>query len=163
MGDILYYAIICAQIVGATICGAIIGYDRDRAGKPAGMKTHSMVCLGSCLVMIIGNQTFNLTTAGDPMRLAAQVVSGMGFLCGGVIIVTRKNEIRGLTTAATLWFVACLGLCLGSSLAWVAIPSMICYYFITHVVNDFEQNARKKYRTNDQDELIEHADDKIVS
>ena len=163
MQDFLYYLFISLKVFGATMVGAVIGYDRDKAGKPAGMKTHAMVCLGACLIMIIGNQSFYLTQTGDPMRLAAQVVSVISFLCGGVIIVTHKSEIKGLTTAATLWFVACLGLCIGSDSWWVALPSVCCYWLITHVVKDFEKKARETYRHHDKDELTVESEDKIVS
>ena len=123
------YFIVSAKMLIATIVGGIIGYDRAKTGKAAGIKTHSMVCLGSCTVMIIGALTAHMYDS-DPTRLAAQVVSGIGFLCAGVIILTQSNEIKGLTTAAGLWLAACMGLCIGSDFAWVAIPACICYFLI---------------------------------
>lgn len=158
--------IICMQIIGATLMGALIGYDRERFGKPAGIKTHALVCLGSCLVMIIGNMSSLVGGTGDPMRLAAQVVSGMGFLCGGVIIVTARNEIKGLTTAAGLWFAACMGLCIGSQLMWIAIPAGLCYFFVTHILSKMERRTRdnRQLKEAEEDDELEHDDDdRIVS
>ena len=123
------YFIVSAKMLAATIVGGIIGYDRAKTGKAAGIKTHSMVCLGSSVIMIIGTLTAQMYQS-DPTRLAAQVVSGIGFLCAGVIILTKSNEIKGLTTAAGLWLAACMGLCIGSDFAWVAIPASICYFLI---------------------------------
>ncbi|MDD6467358.1 MAG: MgtC/SapB family protein [Erysipelotrichaceae bacterium] len=137
------YFLISLKILLATLFGAAIGYDREKYGKPAGIKTHAMVCLGSCIVMVIGSLTASSTGYADPNRLAAQVVSGVGFLCGGVIIVTIKNEIRGLTTAAGLWLAACMGLCIGSSFTWVCVPAGLCYYFITHILARLERSSFK--------------------
>ena len=155
------YFVVTCKIILATIFGAVIGYDRSKYGKPAGMKTHSMLCLGSCILMIIGTLTAKETGYADPNRLAAQVVSGVGFLCGGVIIVTSRNEIKGLITAAGLWLAACMGLCIGSVYAWICIPSGICYYLITHILPKLENNRKKKVRNP---HTLEHDDsDQILS
>ena len=120
-----------------------------------------MVCLGSCILLIIGTLTAKETGYADPNRLAAQVVSGIGFLCGGVIIVTNRSEIKGLTTAAGLWLAACVGLCIGSAYAWICIPSGICYFLITHVLVKFEHHKKKNIRNP---HTLEHDDsDKILS
>ena len=137
------YFMICCQMLLATIFGAVIGYDREKFGKPAGVKTHAMVCLGSCILMIIGTLTATETGYSDPTRLAAQVVSGIGFLCGGVIIVTNRSEVKGLTTAAGLWLAACMGLCIGSAYMWMCIPAGVCYYLITHILAKFETRIKK--------------------
>ena len=137
------YFMICCQMLLATIFGAVIGYDREKYGKPAGVKTHAMVCLGSCILMIIGTLTAVETGYSDPTRLAAQVVSGIGFLCGGVIIVTNRSEIKGLTTAAGLWLAACMGLCIGSAYMWMCIPAGVCYYLITHILAKLESRIKK--------------------
>ena len=160
------YFLICCQMLLATFFGALIGYDREKYGKPAGIKTHSMVCLGACIVMIIGTLTTKETGYSDPNRLAAQVVSGIGFLCGGVIIVTNRSEIKGLTTAAGLWLAACMGLCIGSSYTWMCFPAGICYFLITHVLSKIES---KKFKANKNRKAInshdlEHDDnDQILS
>ncbi|MBR3693114.1 MAG: MgtC/SapB family protein [Erysipelotrichales bacterium] len=123
------------KIFLATFIGGLIGYDRLRLGKPAGIKTHALVCLGSCIAMLVG--VLSSRTYGTyPTRIGAQVVSGIGFLGAGMIIVTGENRILGLTSAASLWFVACLGLAVGSEYTYIAVVSCVCYYIITHLVNN---------------------------
>lgn len=155
------YFIISCQMLLATVFGGIIGYDREKFGKPAGVKTHAMVCLGACIIMIIGTLTAKETGYSDPNRLAAQVVSGIGFLCGGVIIVTNRSEIKGLTTAAGLWLAACMGLCIGSAYTWICIPAGICYYVITHIFSKAETRIRKKAKNPHA--LEQDDNDKILS
>ena len=157
------YFTVSVKIIVATLFGAIIGYDREKIGKPAGLKTHAMVCMSSCLVMIVGTLT-GQEFMSDPNRLAAQVVSGMGFLCGGVIIVTARNEIKGLTTAAGLWFAACVGLVIGSRYSWIVIPAGLCFYFITHVLSKANVKAEVESERNKKKHKLEQADkDDIVS
>lgn len=113
------------QVFGATIVGAIIGFEREVKNKPAGLTTFMLVCVGSCLIAILNqnivNETVRLagldstyanTVGADSGRLIAQVVSGIGFLGAGVIIYT-KDMVRGVTTAALLWLVSAMGLMIG--------------------------------------------------
>ncbi|WAH38309.1 MgtC/SapB family protein [Alicyclobacillus dauci] len=111
------------RLVAALIFGFIIGLERTRKGKTAGIRTYTLVCLGSCLVMILS--TLNQGQYRDPMRLAAQVVSGIGFLGVGVIWTDRHNFKRGLTTAANLWMTSSVGLVLGYGLYDIAIVAGI--------------------------------------
>lgn len=160
------YFIVCMQMILATAFGAVIGYDREKYGKPAGVKTHSMVCLGACIVMIIGTLTSKHTGSTDSTRLAAQVVSGIGFLCGGVIIVTNHSEIKGLTTAAGLWLAACMGLCIGSNYTWMCIPAGICYFLITHLLSKIEGRSKKNVHMKknvDPHQLEQDDQDNILS
>ena len=106
------------RLVVASCFGALIGLDREYRAKEAGLRTHFLVCLGSALFMIVSQHGFSdvLGTAGvglDPSRIAAQVVSGIGFLGVGTIIVTGQRHVSGLTTAASLWTSACIGLAVG--------------------------------------------------
>ena len=103
------------RMILAAFLGALIGSDRVKKKRPAGIKTHALVCVGATLVMLTGEH-LNITYGGstDVARLAAQVISGVGFLGAGTILVTGKNQIKGLITAAGLWFSACLGLAIGS-------------------------------------------------
>ena len=101
------------RLVVASCFGALIGLDREYRAKEAGLRTHFLVCLGSALFMIVSQHGFSdvLGTAGvglDPSRIAAQVVSGIGFLGAGTIII-QKQFVRGLTTAAGLWATAAIG------------------------------------------------------
>lgn len=109
------------RLVVATALGGLVGIERERLDRAAGLRTHILVAIASCLVMIVSAFGFAdaLTTDGtvslDPSRVAAQVVSGIGFLGAGVIIF-RKNTVRGLTTAASIWAVAGIGLAAGGGL-----------------------------------------------
>lgn len=101
------------RLIFSFIAGFVIGLEREKNGNPAGLKTHILVCLGACLIMIISMYAFD---QGDPARLAAQVVSGIGFIGAGAIMRDNAGGIRGITTAATLWITACLGLGFGSGM-----------------------------------------------
>lgn len=98
----------------AMVFGGIIGFDRGKKRRPAGFRTHILVCIGSALAMIT-NQYIVTTMGmgGDPTRLGAQVISGIGFLGAGTILVTGRQQVKGLTTAAGLWASACMGLAIG--------------------------------------------------
>lgn len=105
------------RLLAAMAVGLIVGGQRTRTAHPAGLRTHMLVALGACVVMIIGSQLYQDTqhlyqTGPDPARLGAQVISGVGFLGAGTILKDGVT-IRGLTTAASLWTVACLGLATG--------------------------------------------------
>ncbi len=98
----------------ALLFGGILGYDREKKGRPAGFRTYMVVCLGSALAMMTGIYLTNITGSGDSSRIAAQVISGIGFLGAGTILVTKQRQVKGLTTAAGLWAAACIGLALGA-------------------------------------------------
>jgi putative Mg2+ transporter-C (MgtC) family protein len=99
----------------AILCGALIGFERERKGKPAGLRTNTLICLGATLYMLASE--FLLQKLGapntDPTRIAAQIVTGIGFLGAGTIIQSR-GEVIGLTSAATIWVVAAIGLLIGA-------------------------------------------------
>lgn len=109
------------RLVVAAILGGVIGFERERGDRAAGLRTHALVCTASSLIMIVSAYGFmdvvtgDRTVALDPSRIAAQVVSGVGFLGAGTIIL-RKNAVRGLTTAASVWMVAGIGLACGAGL-----------------------------------------------
>lgn len=111
------------------IVGGILGTERGLRNRPAGFMTYVLVCIGSTMVMLT-NQYIAVTNPGtDPTRLAAQVVSGIGFLGAGTIIVTRNDEIRGLTTAAGLWLAAGLGIAIGTGFYSGAVIGMFFSIF----------------------------------
>lgn len=98
----------------AVLFGGIIGLERGTNKHQAGLRTHLLVCLGATLAMMTNSYVFeNISPTSDPGRLGAQVISGIGFLGVGLILVTSKNKVKGLTTAAGLWASACIGLALG--------------------------------------------------
>jgi len=107
------------KLLAALVCGGIVGFERELKNKAAGIKTNMMICAGSALYtalsVTIAASAFPsdaVRTVSDPARIAAQIVTGIGFLGGGAIIQSR-GTIRGLTTAATIWVVAAIGICVG--------------------------------------------------
>jgi len=118
----LLVATVLLRLGVATLLGALIGLERKRLERAAGLRTHALVALGSALIMIVSAYSFADLGLGprDPTRMAAQVVSGIGFLGAGVIIF-RENAVRGLTTAASIWAVSALGLAAGGVLYAAAV------------------------------------------
>jgi putative Mg2+ transporter-C (MgtC) family protein len=106
--EAIFFKLLCATLFGGTV-----GIERVSKRRAAGTRTYMLVCMASCLVMVT-NQYLSRFGGSDPTRLGAQVISGIGFLGAGTIIVTRHNQVVGLTTAAALWASACVGLALGA-------------------------------------------------
>ncbi|HKM02110.1 MAG TPA: MgtC/SapB family protein [Sedimentibacter sp.] len=114
------------------IFGGIIGLERSRKNRPAGFRTYMIVCLSSALVMMTNQFIYNNFGGSDPARLGAQVISGIGFLGAGTIIVTSRSQVRGLTSAAGLWASACLGLAIGIGFySGAIIVALIVFIIIT--------------------------------
>lgn len=132
--------ILVARLALAALMGAFIGLEREAHGRPAGLRTHTLVALGSCLIMLISVYAFPDSSVRDPARLAAQVVSGIGFLGAGTIL-REGASIRGLTTAATLWVVAGIGLAIGSGFYLGGVITTIVSVFTLVFLNNIE----KKY------------------
>lgn len=107
------YTAVVLRILAALLLGGVIGLERGMQNRPAGLRTYMLVCVGSCLIMMTNQYIYQCTGVGDPVRMSAQVVSGIGFLGAGTIVVTRRSQIKGLTTAAGLWACAAAGLALG--------------------------------------------------
>ncbi len=105
---------VIARLGFAMVIGTVVGIERSSRGRGAGVKTHTLVCVGAALVMLTSQYMWTtFQHSGDPARLGAQVISGIGFLGAGTIMVTGRNHVRGLTTAAGLWVCACEGLAVG--------------------------------------------------
>jgi len=118
----------------AVILGGIIGLERGHHGRAAGLRTHILVCLGAAMSAIIGVYSVKvLELGGDPMRIAAQVVSGIGFLGVGTIMIRNGEHVTGLTTAAGLWATAAIGLALGIGFYIAALLAFI-FVIITMVI-----------------------------
>lgn len=137
------------RTVLAIICAGVIGFDRDVHGAPAGLRTHILVCVGAMLAMTTGTFATMYIGGADPTRVGAQVISGIGFLGAGTIIVIRHNKIAGLTTAAGLWASACLGLAIGVGYYEGAIVGCLAILFTQHVLlglrNSIHQKRSEKY------------------
>jgi putative Mg2+ transporter-C (MgtC) family protein len=119
--------ILLLRLVIAVLLGGLLGFERGLAGKPTGARTHGMVSAGAALFAIVSIHGFG--PAGDPARVAAQVVTGIGFLGAGAILRDRGN-VQGLTTAATLWVTAALGLAVGLGLVAVAVVTLLLVFLL---------------------------------
>lgn len=114
------------RLILSFIAGALIGFERETSHQPAGLKTHMLICIGSTLAMLLSiyiPQTYQNFQNGDPGRIAAQVISGIGFIGAGAILKMGLN-VRGLTTAASIWVIAVIGLAIGAGMylpAFVAV------------------------------------------
>ena len=146
--EITYEAIVL-RILAAIIVGGLIGLERGMKNRPAGLRTYMLVCVGACLIMLTNQYIYQFTGAGDPMRLGAQVVSGIGFLGAGTIIVTKHNQIKGLTTAAGLWASAGVGLALGIGFYEAALTASVGIYSILAILQRWEHRVHKKIRLLD--------------
>ncbi len=112
------------RLAVATVCGGAIGIERGKKNRAAGFRTYILVCVGSALTMILGTYLLEMETVwrlvvpeltkGDASRFGAQVINGIGFLGAGTIIVTGRQQVKGMTTAAGLWASACMGLAIGA-------------------------------------------------
>jgi len=125
----------------ACILGAMIGLERESLNRPAGLRTYTLVCVGSALAMIVSidiYMQYYQTVNADPGRIAAQVISGIGFLGAGTIM-REGASVRGLTTAAGLWVVACIGLAVGAGLYIPAVATTIIILFVLIYFIRFEQ------------------------
>ena len=140
--DVTYLAIVI-RILAAVICGGLIGLERGMKNRPAGLRTYMLVCVGSCIVMLT-NQYVVQILGGEPTRLAAQVVSGIGFLGAGTIIVTRRNQIKGLTTAAGLWAAAGIGIALGIGFYEVAIVGSLAIFSVMTLLQKMDNKMHRK-------------------
>lgn len=135
-----------ARLVLATALGGVVGYERESGRRPAGLRTHMMVCLGAAMVMITGiylSQIYLGRVSLDPTRLGAQVVSGIGFLGAGSILKSG-SRIRGLTTAATLWVVACIGIGVGAGLYIPSVAVTLLAFFTLRMVKRWEPKTEER-------------------
>lgn len=130
------------RLGAAALLGSLIGLDRQRLDKSAGLRTHMLVSVGSALVMIVSAYGFDRVIQPgrvvlDPSRVAAQVVSGIGFLGAGTIVV-RKSSVHGLTTAASIWAVAAIGLAAGGALYLAATAAALIMLVILALIKPIE-------------------------
>jgi putative Mg2+ transporter-C (MgtC) family protein len=106
---------VTVRLVLAVVCGGVIGIERERKRRPAGFRTHILICLGAAMTTLTSQYVLlELGQFTDPARLGAQVIAGIGFIGAGTIIVTKRRQVKGLTTAAGLWASAIVGLCCGA-------------------------------------------------
>ena len=112
--DMDFLAVMCRLLL-AMLCGGVIGIEREYKRRPAGFRTHILICLGASMTTLTSQYLLlNRGLFTDPARLGAQVIAGIGFIGAGTIIVTKRRQVKGLTTAAGLWASAIIGLCCGA-------------------------------------------------
>ena len=139
------------RLIVALIAGALVGLERESHAKPAGFRTYIVICVASCLLMLLSiyiPQEFINFKNGDPSRIAAQVVTGIGFLGAGAILRFGVN-IKGMTSAATIWAVAAIGMALGCGFYFPAAIAVLITLFTLHILEIFEEKylGWKFYKT----------------
>jgi len=133
----------------AVLLGGIIGLERGIKGRPAGMRTYMLVALGSALVMITSEYLAAIYGMTDPARMGAQVISGIGFLGAGTIIITRERQVRGLTTAAGLWASACMGLAIGVGFYAGALVGTFFIILVTGLMHRLDNKLLSRSKSMD--------------
>ncbi|HEY8424032.1 MAG TPA: MgtC/SapB family protein [Clostridia bacterium] len=174
--------IFLAQVAGSMLLGSIIGLERRLREKEAGIRTHALVAGASCLLMIISIHGFE--GEFDAARVAAQIVTGIGFLGAGMILY-KRHVIHGLTTAAGVWFTAAIGMCVGAGLYYLAAGGTLALFLFQYIMHlnrnplkskDFITYKIKFIISNNEQELVkslfgaksfvnyslEYQDDKLI-
>ena len=123
----------------AVVCGSVIGIEREIKRRPAGFRTHILICMGAAMTTLTSEYLLLILNVNtDPARLGAQVIAGIGFIGAGTIIVTRHQRVKGLTTAAGLWAVAIVGLCIGSGFYEGAIITTLLIFIAESLFSRLE-------------------------
>ncbi len=136
------------RMVLAVICGGIIGIERERKRRPAGFRTHILICLGASLTTITSQYLYlEMNMFTDLARLGAQVIAGIGFIGAGTIIVTKRRQVKGLTTAAGLWTSAIVGLAIGAGFYEAALIATALMLIIELVLSRLEWFVMSSART----------------
>ena len=152
---------ITIRLLFALTVGLIVGIDRERKRRVAGIKTHILVCLGSALVMITSQyMMLEFGEVADISRMGAQVISGVGFLGVGTIIVTGRNQVKGLTTAASIWVCACVGLAAGIGFVEGVVVVLVFLVLTLKVLGRLDILVRKSGK--EVDLYIEFVDNKSL-
>mgnify|MGYP003293954203 CR=1 FL=1 len=137
---------IILRVLISVAIGGLIGLERGMKNRPAGLRTYMLVCVGACLIMVTNQFIFQTYGVGDPVRMGAQVISGIGFLGAGTIIVTRRNQIKGLTTAAGLWASAGVGLALGIGFYEAAFVGALAVFGVMTLLQRMDNRMHRMSR-----------------
>lgn len=136
------FARVVVRLLAAAFLGGIVGYERERAGRPAGLRTHMLVALGAALFVIVGDE-FGMDSA-DLSRVIQGIATGIGFIGGGAILkLAAEREIKGLTTAAGIWMTAAVGVAAGLGRWGSAAVGVLLTWVILSILVRFEQHAIK--------------------
>jgi putative Mg2+ transporter-C (MgtC) family protein len=147
---------ICLRLLCAMLVGMVIGTEREYTNRPAGMRTHILVALGACVVALTGQMLRGEYGNADPARLAAQVITGVGFLGAGTIM-REGATVKGLTTAASVWTVACLGIAAGFGYYAIALMGMV-FMLVTLTILELLQHHLPGRKAPHEDYALETAD-----
>nr|MBR4281027.1 MgtC/SapB family protein [Clostridia bacterium] len=132
------------RIVVSFMLGGMLGMERGLKQRPAGLRTYMLVCVGACLIMLTNQYAVQASGAGELVRMGAQVVSGIGFLGAGTIIVTKHSQIKGLTTAAGLWAAAAVGLATGIGFYEAAVVGAVVIFITLSVLSNLDDRMHRK-------------------
>ena len=135
--DMTFWAIL-ARLTLAVICGGLIGAEREIKRRPAGFRTHILICLGSAITTLTSQYMLFQHLYNDIARLGAQVIAGIGFIGAGTIVVTKRQRVKGLTTAAGLWVAAIIGLMCGAGYAEAALSATFAVLFAEILLSRLE-------------------------
>ena len=139
---------VSVRLVIALLCGGIIGIERERKQRPAGFRTHILICIGAAMTTLTSQYiAFDLKASTDLARLGAQVIAGIGFIGAGTIIVTKRKNVKGLTTAAGLWASAIVGLCTGAGFIEGALITTVIIVIAELFLSRFEYFMISNSRT----------------
>ena len=131
------------RMLMSIVLGGLLGIERSKKHQAAGTRTFSLVCLGSCLVILTNEFICLKCGGGDTSRMAAQVISGIGFLGAGTIMVTTNNRVKGLTTASCLWISSILGLCIGSGLLVISLFCFVITMVTLYVLDNYSEHQSR--------------------
>jgi putative Mg2+ transporter-C (MgtC) family protein len=147
---------IALRLTVGLVLGAVVGFERELHSQPAGFRTHSVVALGAAIFTVVSGFAFT-GPGSDPTRIAAQIVSGIGFIGAGTILHSR-GQIRGLTTAASLWSVAAIGMAAGAALYGVAVIGTMLMLIVLSILDRVEAYARRRIGLAPDDKRPPHDD-----
>ena len=140
------FGVASLRVFLALVIGGLIGMERGRQGRAAGMRTHILVCLGATLASMTGMYAYSVLGVGnDPLRIAAQVISGIGFLGVGTILIKGRFQITGLTTAAGIWCAATIGIALGIGFYEGALVTFIASEIAVTIMHRFEYKITRRH------------------
>lgn len=139
---------VVVRLVFAVLCGGFIGIERERKRRPAGFRTHILICLGAAMTTLTSQYiALELGLYTDMARLGAQVIAGVGFIGAGTIIVTKRRQVKGLTTAAGLWTSAIVGLCCGAGFVEGALLATVIIIIVELLLVKIEYYLTSTART----------------
>lgn len=143
MHDLTFNLVVLIRITASILFGFGLGLERELTNKYAGLRTHILVCLGACVFTILSVYAFPAAvygSHGDPARIAAQIITGIGFIGGGTVL-RHGSSVYGLTTAATLWVAAAIGMSCGAGMLWIGFFTSLISIIVLVLIRMFERDV----------------------